>query len=101
MRHKPSIETLPSTAPQRAHASAHEPDAAFGQVNAAFNTARHLASALGAATIVAIVGADASLAVFDRAFLFLGVNVVVGAAIIWFVYPHQVGVAARRAVRAG
>ncbi|MEZ5264820.1 MAG: MFS transporter [Acidimicrobiales bacterium] len=77
------------------------PDAAFGQVNAAFNTARHLASALGAATIVAIVGADASLAVFDRAFLFLGVNVVVGAAIIWFVYPHQVGVAARRAVRAG
>lgn len=73
------------------------PDAAFGQVNAAFNTARHLASALGAAAIVAIVGDGRSLAVFDRAFLFLGVNVVLGAAVIWFVYPHNAAAGTRQA----
>jgi len=70
------------------------PDAAFGQVNAAFNTARHLASAMGAAAVVAIVGPAASLATFDRAFLFLGLCVAVGATVIWFVYPH--GRAGRR-----
>ncbi|MCC6437723.1 MAG: MFS transporter [Acidimicrobiales bacterium] len=75
------------------------PDAAFGQVNAAFNTARHLASALGAATIVAIVGTESSLAVFDRAFLFLGVCTVVGAAVIWFVYPHADSAAVRASRR--
>ena len=64
------------------------PEGTFGQVNAAFNTARHLAAALGTAAVVVIVGNGATPAAFDLAFGFLGANLLAGAAIIWFVYPH-------------
>jgi MFS family permease len=77
-----------TTAPLNTAALVGVPDGAFGQVNAAFNTARHLASAMGAAAVVAIVGATATLTTFDWAFGFLGLCVAVGAAVIWFVYPH-------------
>ena len=64
------------------------PEGTFGQVNAAFNTARHLAAALGTAAVVVIVGNGATPAAFDLAFGFLGANLLAGVAIIWFVYPH-------------
>ena len=88
-----------TTAPLNTAALVGVPDAAFGQVNAAFNTARHLASAMGAAAVVAIVGPTATLATFDRAFGFLGLCVLTGALVIWFVYPHGRAAAGRAAAR--
>ncbi|MFN0030431.1 MAG: MFS transporter [Acidimicrobiales bacterium] len=76
------------------------PDGTLGQVNAAFNTARHLAAALGTAAVVAILGTGASLAAFDRAFLLLGANVVVGTSVIWLVYPHRDAATARAGANA-
>jgi len=74
------------------------PDTALGQVNAAFNTARHLAAALGAAAVVALLGDRSTVDAFDAAYLLLGAFVAVGALIVWFVYPH--GAVAPRAAAA-
>lgn len=54
-------------------ALARVPQAAFGEVNAAFNTVRNLGGAVGVSTAVAIVGAGDrpdALAAYDRANLF-------------------------------
>lgn len=77
-------------APLNAAALAGVPDAAIGQVNAAFNTGRNLAAALGTAAVVAILGNSIAVEAFDRAFLLLACFAALAAATIWLAYPRHI-----------
>ena len=65
------------------------PDA-FGEVNAAFNTVRNIAGALGIALAIAILGdtSTATLDDYEHVFLFFMVAVVACWLVLFFVYPR-------------
>lgn len=67
------------------------PDGAIGQVNAAFNTGRNLAAALGTAAVIAILGSSITVDAFNRAFLLLACFAAFAAATIWVAYPAAPG----------
>jgi NTE family protein len=64
--------------------------AAFGQVNAAFNTVRNLGGGLGVALMVAVLGNEKPIpmANFDRAFTIFAVLALVPALVITIAYPR-------------
>ena len=76
------------------------PDA-YGEVNAAFNTVRNIAGALGIAIAIAILGdtSTASLADYEHVFIFFMAAVVACWLILFFVYPRGVAELERLAQR--
>jgi hypothetical protein len=64
--------------------------AAFGQVNAAFNTVRNLGGGLGVAVMVAVLGNERPipLANFDRAYTIFAFVALVPALVITIAYPR-------------
>ena len=65
--------------------------AAFGQVNAAFNTVRNLGAGLGVAIVVALIGNARPIpfARFDHTYFLLAFIGVVPVIVIWFFYPRH------------
>jgi hypothetical protein len=65
------------------------PDA-FGEVNAAFNTVRNIAGALGIALAIAILGdtSTAGLEDYEHVFMFFMAAVVACWLVLFFVYPR-------------
>jgi MFS family permease len=64
----------------------------YGQANAAFNTVRNLAGALGIAVVVAVLGdgdAEQPIAPFDRAFSVLAVFAVLSLVVLAIAWPPE------------
>lgn len=67
---------------------------AYGEVNAAFNTVRNIAAALGVAIAVSILGDPGrpdAIAAYDRVFLAFSASVVACWAVLFFFYPGAPG----------
>lgn len=68
------------------------PEESWGSMNAAFNTLRNVAGAVGVAAVVAFIGDSDRLdivAAFDRTFAFLFVFTALGAACVLLLYPNK------------
>ncbi len=63
------------------------PTAAFGQVNAAFNTIRQLGGALGTAAVVAVLSGTLVLGKFNAAYLLLASLAGCSALVVFVAYP--------------